>query len=385
EHLWNVINRFTYKGKKEEWVTISLEEMMNIGIKNSNGQSKFRIPILNSPVEFIKKDISIDPYTLGCLIGDGTLCAHSLYFTTNDTEILNYFTLPENYDIHKQLGENYNYRLTTQDRKPSLNKYLKELGLYGTKSHNKFIPELYKYNSLEIRLEILRGLLDTDGDIGQHPDGTTRIQFNSTSLRLIEDVIEIVNSLGGITTKPRVDKTHKKGNKSYFKNQVITNNYDCYRINIILPLSLNPFKLKRKADLFKNPTSLYRTIRKIELIGNKEAQCILVDSPSHLYLTDNFIVTHNTLNNSVLILDEFQNATLSQVYTALSRLGKGTKIIVTGDMSQCDLPKKTDSGFDFFKKLETENVPGVKIITLKGNHRHELVDHIAKIYQEYKD
>jgi phosphate starvation-inducible PhoH-like protein len=90
-----------------------------------------------------------------------------------------------------------------------------------------------------------------------------------------------------------------------------------------------------------------------------------------------------TLNNSVLILDEFQNATLPQVYTALSRLGKGTKIIITGDMSQCDLPKKTDSGFDFFKKLEQEGV--VTTITLKTNHRHELVEVISKIYLDYKD
>lgn len=90
-----------------------------------------------------------------------------------------------------------------------------------------------------------------------------------------------------------------------------------------------------------------------------------------------------TISNSMLILDEFQNATLSQIYTSLSRLGKGSKIIVTGDMSQCDLKNKKDSGFDFFKKLESENISGVKIITLKENHRHELVETISKIYQEY--
>lgn len=92
-----------------------------------------------------------------------------------------------------------------------------------------------------------------------------------------------------------------------------------------------------------------------------------------------------TVNNSVLILDEFQNATLSQTYTALSRLGKGSRIIVTGDMAQCDLKNKKDSGFDFFKKLENEGLPGVKIITLESNHRHDLVEAISKIYEIYKD
>lgn len=90
-----------------------------------------------------------------------------------------------------------------------------------------------------------------------------------------------------------------------------------------------------------------------------------------------------TISNSLLILDEFQNATLSQIYTSLSRLGKGSKIIVTGDMSQCDLKNKKDSGFDFFKKLITESVPGITIISLKENHRHDIVENITKIYQEY--
>lgn len=90
-----------------------------------------------------------------------------------------------------------------------------------------------------------------------------------------------------------------------------------------------------------------------------------------------------TISNSLLILDEFQNATLSQIYTSLSRLGKNSRIIVTGDMSQCDLKNKKDSGFDFFRKLESENVTGVKIFTLKENHRHELVETITQIYQNY--
>lgn len=92
-----------------------------------------------------------------------------------------------------------------------------------------------------------------------------------------------------------------------------------------------------------------------------------------------------TVNNAVLILDEFQNATLSQTYAALSRLGKSSKVIVTGDMAQCDLRNKKETGFDFFKRLETEGLPGIKIITLESNHRHELVDHISRIYDEYRD
>lgn len=91
-----------------------------------------------------------------------------------------------------------------------------------------------------------------------------------------------------------------------------------------------------------------------------------------------------TLNSAALILDEWQNATYSQTYMALSRMGKGTKVIVTGDMAQCDLPNKKDSGFDFFKRLETSGLPGFKIIELTSNHRHELVEHISRVYDELR-
>ena len=92
-----------------------------------------------------------------------------------------------------------------------------------------------------------------------------------------------------------------------------------------------------------------------------------------------------TVNNAVLILDEFQNATLSQTYAALSRIGKNSKVIVTGDMAQCDLRNKKETGFDFFTRLETEGLRGIKIIKLESNHRHELVDHISRIYDNYRD
>lgn len=92
-----------------------------------------------------------------------------------------------------------------------------------------------------------------------------------------------------------------------------------------------------------------------------------------------------TLNNSVFIIDECQNLTLSATYTALSRIGHGTKTILTGDMTQCDLKNKKDSGFDFFKKLEIEKLPGFEIIELKENHRHDLVEKITAIYMDYKN
>ncbi len=68
----------------------------------------------------------------------------------------------------------------------------------------------------------------------------------------------------------------------------------------------------------------------------------------------------------------------------LGRLGKGGKMVFCGDLAQVDLKTKKESGIGFFTRLE-ENIRGVKIISLKYNHRHEIVEPILKLYSEYRD
>jgi phosphate starvation-inducible PhoH-like protein len=91
-----------------------------------------------------------------------------------------------------------------------------------------------------------------------------------------------------------------------------------------------------------------------------------------------------TFPNSIVIVDECQNITHSQTEMMLGRLGKGGKMIFCGDLSQVDLKSKKDSGISFFTRLE-ENIKGVKIIVLKKNHRHEIVESILKTYEEFRD
>jgi phosphate starvation-inducible PhoH-like protein len=91
-----------------------------------------------------------------------------------------------------------------------------------------------------------------------------------------------------------------------------------------------------------------------------------------------------TFPDSVVIVDECQNITHGQTELVLGRLGKGGKMIFCGDLSQVDLKSKKDSGIGFFNRLE-ENVKGVRVINLKTNHRHEIVESILKIYEEYRD
>jgi len=90
-----------------------------------------------------------------------------------------------------------------------------------------------------------------------------------------------------------------------------------------------------------------------------------------------------TFVNSLVIVDEAQNCTHSQLEGILGRLGKGSKMIICGDMSQCDLQNKKESGLEFLKNLIS--VPRFKIVTLEANHRHSIVEPILKIYKEFRD
>lgn len=90
-----------------------------------------------------------------------------------------------------------------------------------------------------------------------------------------------------------------------------------------------------------------------------------------------------TFTDAVIVLDEAQNVTQNQMEMMIGRLGKGSRLVICGDQAQIDLHKKTDSGFGFLKTLEAQ-VEGVKIFTLKTNHRHEIVEPILKVYENYR-
>jgi phosphate starvation-inducible PhoH-like protein len=91
-----------------------------------------------------------------------------------------------------------------------------------------------------------------------------------------------------------------------------------------------------------------------------------------------------TFPKCFVIVDECQNITHSQTEMMLGRLGKEGKIVFCGDISQVDLKSKKESGIGFFSILESR-IKGVRIISLKKNHRHEIVEEILKIYEEVRD
>lgn len=145
----------------------------------------------------------------------------------------------------------------------------------GVASGEKHIPNDYKFGSVQQRISLLRGLMDSDGCVRGN-----RVYFSTTSPKLRDDVVHLVQSLGGTAI---INKEDERSDSSV-----------CYSINI--KMFQNPFSKKHNANDWryseKNPPSRY--IMKIEKVEDREMQCISVDAEDKLYLTDHFIVTHNT-------------------------------------------------------------------------------------------
>jgi hypothetical protein len=287
EHLWTV-NSATGKKRGYSNKTFSLKELMDAGLQYGNGNNKWYIPIVK-PVEFEgDSSLPLDPYLLGCLLGDGCLGELSVNMTCHDYEIINELKqrLPANTKINNPNGYDYSFVRVDKRGQSKLLIHLRELGVANLLSYYKFIPEIYLYSTIENRIEILQGLLDTDGSV--YKDGT--IQYFTVSPKLMEGVKHIVQSLGGVCRVKTKQGRYKKDGE-YVNCQM------CYVMTINLPQEVIPFKLTRKVEKLKKVKKYHpsRAIVKAEFIGEMEAQCISVDAKDNLYITNNFVVTHNTL------------------------------------------------------------------------------------------
>jgi phosphate starvation-inducible PhoH-like protein len=109
--------------------------------------------------------------------------------------------------------------------------------------------------------------------------------------------------------------------------------------------------------------------------------CIQVAAADSLYVTDDFLLTHNTLNDSFVILDEAQNTSPEQMKMFLTRLGFNSKMVVTGDVTQIDLPREQRSGLVVVGEI-LEDLEGIDFVRFGGEDvvRHKLVQRIVEAY-----
>ena len=245
---------------------------------------------LCKPVEYEEKELFIPPYLMGVWLGDGD--SRRFAITTMDDEVVDeIYSFSEKVDLtvkkydnkkRKSKASHYSFTFGKNYKRGHnevciTNQILKDLNLIK----NKHIPSIYLYSSIEQRLELLKGILDSDGTSIK---GT--VSFSNTNIGLIKDVEKLVRSLG-MSCSLSSQKTFYtyKGEKKEGKL--------AYHLQIFSKIPL--FKIKRKIE--RQGVSKYSKrvpITNIEYVFNKNTTCIEVDNESHLFLTDGYTITHNT-------------------------------------------------------------------------------------------
>lgn len=289
EHLWKVYYVNTVKHRR--WRVVDTMEMLRL---ISMPNPRVYVPLID-PEDRPDVDLPMDPYLLGVLLGDGGMSQATVTITTPDQFIVDGVN-----DLLKRHGQKlkftnrYGYNIVfdgpiVNDVK-SVKSVLQQLKLHGSLSYHKFIPDMYLEGSLEQRWSLLQGLMDTDGTSNTRETGGA-ISYSTSSYELALGVQYLVRSLGGIAKiTTRVT--------SYTHNGETRQSAQAYEVNIRVKAPSRLFRLPRKKERTNDNNQYAEELKlrvvSIEPTGFKETQCIEVDHPEHLYVTDGFTVTHNT-------------------------------------------------------------------------------------------
>ena len=390
DHLWAV---YTASDRRRNKPARVLETKEMIGNLRAAHAHRYELPLLSSPVEFERRSVPMDPYALGLLLGDGCFsCRATPTFATKDPELADALerlipgiTARRKTDIDYVLN-----RITTPGEVITIENpvtaVVRQLGLSGKKSDTKFVPVDYLFNSAEVRLAVLQGLLDTDGGPVTQGGRTCRVQYTTASDQLRDDVVFLVESLGGVVyVRTRKAAGRKPG---LARGREVHHRCDAHILDIRLPEGVAPFRLTRKAAKYDETGGgrPMRFIDRIEPEGTEEAVCISVAAADSLYITEDFLLTHNTLNDAFIILDEAQNTTAEQMKMFLTRLGFGSKVVVTGDITQVDLPGGNTSGLRAAMNI-LDGIDDIHFAELTSADvvRHRLVSEIVDAYARHEE
>ena len=275
DHLWTVEAadpRMTPR-------TLTLRELVERGLRWSQSGSRFYVPQL-APAEFTAQDLPLDPYLLGLLLGDGGFTSTTADFCTADLDSLAAVEALLPTGVSAIRHGPMNWWLSSgprggvqRGRRNPLTERLRELELWGVRGDKKFVPRRYKWTSQPDRLAVLQGLMDADGTCDYRRG--TGAEFSSHSRRLAEDVAFLARSLGGTAR--------------------IAAKREGWRVSLQLADDLVPFRLARKADMYRVSRRPFRKrIVSVEPVGRKPVQCVTVVAVDGLYVTDGLTVTHNS-------------------------------------------------------------------------------------------
>lgn len=303
DHLWTVTTAWPSKPRTirtrdmledyRSFVPHIARDNVRTGSKREPYLYKYRVQLLSSPVEYPHRDVPIHPYVLGAFIGNGCCTLGPLSLSSGDSFVPKKVAKLCGF-ITKKRKDNYTYEFFKDGKKVHTKDFFKNIPeMINCYSRDKKIPEVYCYNDPMIRLELLRGLMDTDGSICDGDGIRYNVSYSSCSKKLLEQIQEIIRGFGYSSNINAPDKRVDKYVEGYhsdvsirvpqkFKQEIFTH-----------PRKLSIARNAALVKDFQQPFK-YLIIKDIKLVKREEAQCISVDAPDQLYLTEQFIVTHNT-------------------------------------------------------------------------------------------
>lgn len=301
DHLWTYKNRVGNGSKT--WKTATTEELMKKQLARpcAGGRVAYGYVIpQNEAVERDTINYKLDPYAMGAAIGNGILGTYGFEFSSDDRETVaqleTIFGLPAK---KKKTGYTWYFVVSENEKNDKLlqtRDILQEVPeLIGKKSGEKFIPDIYKFGSIEQRWALIQGLFDTDGTI--QGNSQFNVSYSTTSERLAHDVQEVLWSLGIMSSiKPHSNKRDWNESETFdYHVHVKVQNKDKAKF-FRLPRKLE--RAMKACEVVKAREKKFDTvaIKSIEKLDYKEPMtCIMVDDPEHLYLAGReHIVTHNT-------------------------------------------------------------------------------------------
>lgn len=316
DHLWSVRRGGLWRAAK----TKTTREVKAL-LRTRN--PKVFVPIV-APVEHRARALPIDPYVLGVLLGDGSLTNSGVRFTSADEGVVE--------EIRRRLPEGYVVRLSSTSsramdcrisraQRGRTNEIAEALGALGLRvlSHEKRVPRAYLSASLDQRLALIRGLLDTDG----HVTGG-RVEFTSTSLGLAEDVADLLRSVGAVvriwSKVPRYAYAGevREGRRAW----TVAVSHGGPRVGEL-------FGLARKLERVRIGVrrGFRRRIVRVEPAGEAECVCIAVEHPSQLYVTRGHVVTHNTTFATWLVVEQARHGvTCALTSFEQGKMGSAAKV-----------------------------------------------------------
>ena len=291
EHIWPC-----YTSKKN-LKNLTLQEMMEKGIRiSAKSGGRFRMPI-NGCVEFSEKELPVHPYILGVFLGDGCCKERYLTLSSNDLPVVEKVAKLLNATAEKLSENNYSWRFMKGGKAITTKEVFGDIASWVMRGSNeKAIPAYYLHGSSDQRIALLQGLFDTDGSVSSKSNGLA--SFSTTSSELYAGVSYLLRSLGlsASTSSKAVCRGRVKQNGTCSTDYVVRTHLKPDQFDVCFSLPRQIEKLKAVFGAFKRPS---KCTERVALTDVREIEpcdqvCILVDNPEHLFLANDFLVTHNT-------------------------------------------------------------------------------------------